>query len=229
MSNSSNEYRLAVRDSFPVVIGYFTVSFVFGISCVNYGLPIWFPALMSFLVYAGAAQFSFLTLFTAGASITTIVIATFFINLRHGLMSVYMSDVFDKRKLGKKFRWLYGHGLTDESFAFHSVISADNKLSHRYFLSFNAACHASWIIGSLTGALLITIAQDITAIKLEYALTAMMVYVLVLLANDRTKIITAIVTIISMILLSLIHESQANIFLSTFVGCGVGVWLKKKR
>lgn len=226
-NNTENQYLKALKDSFPVVTGYFTVSFVFGISYANLGLPIWFPTLMAFLVYAGASQFSFLVLFSTGSSILTIVLTTFLINLRHMLMSIYIANVFDKLGIKSKFRWLYGYGLTDESFAFHSILD-DKNLSHKYFLSFNSFCHFSWVLGAFFGAWLITETKGIELVNLQYALTAMMIYVLVLLSNNRQKIIVAVVSIISMIILTMIYESHFNIFLATFMGAGVGVWLTKK-
>lgn len=225
--NIDNEYSKALKDSFPIITGYFTVSFVFGISCVNLGLPLWFPVLMSLFVYAGAAQFSFLVLFSAGASILTMVVTTFLINLRHFLMSICMSNIFNKLAIKNKFKWLYGYGLTDESFAFHSALG-DSKLSHKYFLSFNLLCHASWVLGSFFGAWLATNADSIELVNLQYALTAMMIYVLVLLSNSKRKVIVGLASIISMIILSAIYESHFNIFIATFIGAGTGVWLKKK-
>ena len=225
--NEVNEYSKSLKDSFPVVTGYFTVSFVFGVSCANLGLPIWFPPLMSFLVYAGAAQFSFLILFSTGASIASIVMTTFLINLRHMLMSIYISNVFDRLGIHGKIRWLYGYGLTDESFAFHSV-SENKNLGRRYFLSFNFFCHSAWVLGSFFGAWLITEFEGRELGTLQYALTAMMIYVLVVLSNSRRKTIVALVSIGSMVVLTLIHDSHFNIFIATFIGAGVGVWLKKR-
>ena len=222
-----NEYLKSLKDSFPIISGYFTVSFVFGISCVNLGLPIWFPILMSLFVYAGAAQFAFLILFSAGASISTIIITTFLINLRHMVMSIYIANIFDKLQIKRKFRWLYGYGLTDESFAFHSVLG-DKKLSHKYFLSFNIFCHSAWVLGSLFGAWLATETKTSDLASLQYVLTAMMVYILVLLSTNIIKTIVALVSIMSMIILSLVYESHFNILIATFIGTGVGVWLKKK-
>lgn len=221
-------YTHAVKDSFPIMVGYFTVSFVFGISCVNYGLPLWVAPLMSLFVYAGAAQFSFLALFTAGASITTIVLTTFLINLRHMLMSIYMSNKFNDDKLNRKFRWIYGHGLTDESFAFHSVLDEKNKIHYKYYISFNLACHFAWVVGAFLGSFTITYTKDFIVFNLEFALTAMMLYVLVVLINTNLKLFISILSIFVMILLNLIYESYLNVFIATFIGCGVGIWMKKK-
>jgi 4-azaleucine resistance transporter AzlC len=222
-----NEYLYALITSLPIVAGYFTVSFVFGISSINLGLPIWFATTISILVYGGSAQFVFLALFIAGANILTLVVTVFFVNLRYMMMSIYMSSVFDKIGLHGIFRWLYGHGLTDESFAFHSAVKAKD-LTAKYFLSFNFLCYLGWVLGSLLGSLLALKFKAFNLIQLEYSLIAMMLYVLVIITNDKLKIIVALVTIIAMICLSLIYESNFNIFLATFIGCGTGLWLKKK-
>ncbi len=222
-----NNYSKAFKDASPIVAGYFTVSFIFGLMCVNQGMPVWVPVIMSFSVYAGASQFSFLSLSIGGASILTIVLSTFLINLRHMLMSVYMSNAFDRHKIGKGVRFLYAFGLTDESFASHSVRLANEKLAPAYLIAFNLYCHASWVAGSLLGGTSASYASDILTIKLDYALTAMMLYVLVSLINTAKKLLIAIVSIVTMCILNGFIESHLNVFFATSVGCWVGSWKKK--
>lgn len=219
---------LAFKDASPVVAGYFTVSMVFGLMCVNQGLPLWLPAFMSFLVYAGAAQFAFLALFTGGASVLTIITTTFLINLRHMLMSVCMSEHFEKKGFDKKFKWLYGYGLTDESFAFHSIGIEQLKMNHEYLAAFNIWCHLFWILGSLTGTVIAVFASDFIRFDLSFALKAMMVFVLVSLIDSLEKLIIASISIAVMVMLLLFSDSYFNLFIATFVGCGVGVCLKKR-
>ena len=55
----------------PVVAGYFTVSFVFGLMAVNAGLPVWLPVAMCLFVYAGASQFAALALISTSATART--------------------------------------------------------------------------------------------------------------------------------------------------------------
>jgi len=218
----------ALKDASPVVAGYFAVSFVFGLMCINQGLPMWLPTLMSLLVYAGAAQFSFLALISAEAGIITVVTTTLLINLRHMLMSVYMSEHFEKRGFSKKFKWIYGYGLTDESFAYHSV-GINNNIDQNYLTTFNASCHFSWVMGSLVGTLTAIYLNEVISFDLSYALVAMMIFVLVSLANSLEKILVALASITVMVGLTLLFNSYLNIFIATFIGCGVGVCLKKKR
>lgn len=215
--------------SLPVVAGYYTVAFVFGMMCVEAGLPLWFPILMCLFVYAGASQFAALSLITIGTPISTILITTLIINARHLLMSVYMSEALKKLGLSRGQRLVYAFGLTDESFAMHS-----NRLSNGlpttagYLIGFNAYCHFSWVLGGLTGGLVSSYASQFIHFRLDYALTAMMIYVLVSLCNTRIKLYVVIVSIMSTIGINMLQTSPLNIFAATLIGCGVGLCLKKR-
>ncbi|KPG83380.1 AzlC family ABC transporter permease [Pseudomonas sp. RIT-PI-o] len=213
----------------PVVAGYFTVSFVFGLMAVNAGLPMWLPVAMCLFVYAGASQFAALALISSGASLTTIVLTTFLINARHMLMSVYMAKALRALGLSRMERWAYAGGLTDESFAFHSVkLGTGAPVNVRYLIGFNLFCHTSWVLGGLLGAVCAQYAAHLIKYQLDYALTAMMLYVLVSLCNTRRKLIAAAAAVVCMGALSLIGSSPFNVFIATFVGCGVGVCLTKR-
>jgi 4-azaleucine resistance transporter AzlC len=213
----------------PVVAGYFTVSFVFGLMAVNAGLPLWLPVAMCLFVYAGASQFAALALISSGASLTTIVLTTFLINARHMLMSVYMAKALRALGLSRFERWCYASGLTDESFAFHSVkLGSGAPVSVRYQIGFNLFCHTSWVLGGLLGAVCAQYAAHLIKYQLDYALTAMMLYVLVSLCNTRNKLIAALAAVVCMGVLSLLGSSPFNVFIATFVGCGVGVCLTKR-
>lgn len=237
MSETSGCRPLAVRaqssrtfaDASPVVAGYFTVAFVFGLMAVNAGLPLWLPVAMCLFVYAGASQFAALALISSGASLTTIILTTFLINARHMLMSVYMAKALRAMGLSRQERWCYAAGLTDESFAFHSVkLGSGAPVSVRYLIGFNLYCHTSWVLGGLLGALCAQYAAHLIKYQLDYALTAMMLYVLVSLCDSRNKLIAALAAVVCMGGLSVLSHSAFNVFIATFFGCGVGVWLNKR-
>ena len=221
-------YKLSLKESLPIAFGYFIVAFAFGVSCVDYGLPIWFPIAISFFVYAGAAQFAFLALYVSGASIITIVITTFLINLRHMLMSVYMGNHFRNLTWNKIHKILYGSMLTDESFAFHSLHNTNNLFNPKYYISFNIYCHISWSFGALTGALTYYYFNSTFQLDINFALSAMMLYVLISLITDKLKFIVAIVSIGIGIILKFTINSYIDIFIATFIATGVGLWLLKK-
>lgn len=215
-------------EALPIITGYFVVSFVFGVMCVTAGLPVWLPVAMCLFVYAGAAQFAALTLITASAPLLSIALSTLLINSRHVLMSMYMSKKSENLTISRVQKLLYAFGLTDESFAIHSQrLDSKKTTSPRYLLQFNTYCHLSWIIGALAGAVASDVLSRISRFKLDYALTAMMIFVLISLCNTRTKLIIAAVVIITTSLLNIYNPSPLNVFIATAVGCGAGLCLKK--
>lgn len=228
-----SDTKQAFKDALPVSLAFLTVSTVFGWMCVEQGLPVWLPALLSIFVYAGASQFSFLALVTAGASILTVVLTTFLINMRHMLMAVYMSNALTREQMSRKARWFYAFGLTDESFAYHTqALKRQHKtglVSDHYLISFNVCCHLFWILGTLIGSVSAVIFSDMITLNLEYALTALMLYILVALTDSWDKLLVAIAAVGVMVVLNLWGESYFNLFIATFFGCGVGVWLKTLR
>ncbi len=224
----NKDFLSAFKEASPFMVGFFTVSFIFALTSINYGFPAWFAPLISLVLYAGLAQFVVLALLVAGVSVFSIVVTVFFVNLRHILMSIYMADVFDRRGFSKGFRWFYGIGITDETFAYQSTIDDARVLSYRYYLSFNIACHIAWVSGSIVGVLVGVLAQDLVTLKLDYAIVAMMIFVLVMLIDSRYKLIATIVSTLTMVLLNLLYMSHFNLFIATFIGCGVGVLLKQR-
>ena len=84
------------------------------------------------------------------------------------------------------------------------------------------------MLGGLLGAICAQYAAHLIQYQLDYALTAMMLYVLVSLCNTRNKLIAALAAVACMGVLSLVGSSPFNVFIATFVGCGVGVCLTKR-
>jgi predicted branched-subunit amino acid permease len=82
--------------------------------------------------------------------------------------------------------------------------------------------------GRIVGRWCAQYASHLIKYQLDYALTAMMLYVLVSLCNTRNKLIAAAAAVVCMGALSLVGTSPFNVFIATFVGCGVGVCLTKR-
>ena len=78
--------------SVPVAMGYVPLGAVFGFLLVQAGGPWWLPVLASLLVFAGAAQFMAIPLLAAGASISTLLLATAVVNLRHIFYGLSLLD-----------------------------------------------------------------------------------------------------------------------------------------
>ena len=61
-----NSFQKGLGDGTPIGLGYFSVSFAFGISAAAAGVPVWGAALISMSNVTSAGQFAGLSLMAAG-------------------------------------------------------------------------------------------------------------------------------------------------------------------
>ena len=110
-----HQFKEGAKAALPIVLGYLPVGMAFGILARKAGLTPFEVGWMSLLVYAGASQFIAIEMISKGILWFPIVMATFFINLRHLLMSSTLSLYFKKNRF--RTLGLLSAQLTDESFA----------------------------------------------------------------------------------------------------------------
>ncbi len=148
---SDRQFSDGSKAALPIVFGYLPVGMAFGVLARNAGLTPVEVGSMSLLVYAGASQFLAIEMISKGMSWALIVMATFFINLRHLLMSSTLSLHFKGHRL--RTLGLLSAQLTDESFAV--AMSNPSNISNRpsYLLGLQMTSQIAWIAGSVGGAL----------------------------------------------------------------------------
>ena len=112
---NKNGFREGVKAALPIVLGYLPVGITFGILARKAGLTSFEVGLMSLFVYAGASQFLAIEMISKGLSTFSIILATFFINLRHILMSSNLSVYL--RNVRIPILGLLSAQMTDESYA----------------------------------------------------------------------------------------------------------------
>lgn len=159
----------AFRASIPVLLGYVTIGFGFGLLAVNTGYPAWFALLMSVFVFAGAAQYIGIGLFAAGASIPEIAAITLIVNLRHAAYGLSLIKVFGKHP---RIRPYLVFALTDETYALLSSASEEDRNDGHFLLLVSALNQLYWVVGTALGAL----TGALIPYKIEglnFALTAM--------------------------------------------------------
>ena len=83
----------------PICLGYFPVSFAYGMSVVLSGMPAWAAVLISLTNLTSAGQFAGSSLMLAGGSYLEIAVTTVVINIRYFLMSLAMSQKTDKKMI----------------------------------------------------------------------------------------------------------------------------------
>lgn len=134
----------------PIALGYFSVSFGFGIMAVQSGLAAFETIMISLTNLTSAGQAAGVTIIAAGGTLVEMALTQFVINLRYSLMGLSLSQ-----KLSEKFttphRMLASFGITDEIFAVAS--SQKEKLVPSYMYGMILIVSLGWTGGTAFGAI----------------------------------------------------------------------------
>ena len=87
-----NEFKNGLKDGIPIALGYFAVSFSFGILAIKGGLSVFQAVLTSVTNVTSAGQFAGLQIIIAGGTILEVILTQLIINLRYGLMSLSLTQ-----------------------------------------------------------------------------------------------------------------------------------------
>ena len=164
------------KDGIPIALGYFAVSFAFGVLAAEGGLPVFETVLISLLNVTSAGQFAGLGVILAGGSLAEIALTQVVINLRYSLMSLTIARKLPE-KTGIPLRLGMAYAVTDEIFALDASYPA--PLPPRYH--FGAMCTAvpGWVLGTALGAFAGNILPDSILSALSVALYGMFLAIII--------------------------------------------------
>lgn len=139
-----------VSHGLPICLGYFSVSFGFGILAVNSGLKPIEAIIISLTNLTSAGQAAGVGIIAAGGTFIEMALTQVVINLRYSLMGLSLSQ-----KLSDKFtlphRLLVSYGITDEIFAV--AVSQKEKLVPSYMYGTISVAASGWVAGTAAGAI----------------------------------------------------------------------------
>jgi 4-azaleucine resistance transporter AzlC len=152
-----------------------------GALTVSAGLPWWFAALGSVVVFAGAAQFLLLAALTAGGSVIAGVTAALLVNLRLLPFAMTVADLYGD---GRTRRLLGAHLVTDESVAM-ALAQPDRPRRRAAFWACGLALFAAWNLGVGIGVLGGARTADPRTLGLDAAFPAVLLALVVPALRDR--------------------------------------------
>ena len=165
-----------LRDGLPIGLGYFAVSFAFGIQAVAAGLTPFEAGLLSLTNLTSAGQLGGLDVIRTGGSYLNMAAMQLIINLRYLLMSSALSQKLDpKTSTGKRAAIAYG--VTDEIFAVS--IMTQGRLEPGYSSGVIPTATLGWVAGTVLGAVAGSILPQLLINALGLALYAMFIAVIV--------------------------------------------------
>lgn len=149
-SKVQQPWRTGAREAIPLFGGYIPIAISFGLIAVQAGFTAWEAILISFLVYAGTAQFLFVSMVASGVPIWLVTLMTLLINAR---LVVYGPNMAPLLPQSRWWPWLM-HGLTDQLFALAHTRLPQLPVEQRlgWFTGASLLAWFGWVVGTAVGA-----------------------------------------------------------------------------
>ena len=221
-------YFAGIKDGIPIALGYFAVSFTFGIMSASGGLSVLHAALISLTNVTSAGQFAGLGIILAGGSYIEMMLTQLVINLRYCLMSFSLSQKL-RRDEPWGYRYLVAFGVTDEIFG----VSAAQKGKVSAFYNFGAMSVAipGWVLGTAVGAFSGSLLPAFIVSALSVAIYGMFIAIIIPPAKKNKAILGVVIGAMAVSSLFAVVPLLKNvssgfmIIITTVLVAGVAAWL----
>jgi predicted branched-subunit amino acid permease len=142
-----SDFLYGMKKGIPIALGYFAVSFSFGVMAVT-GITPLMATIISATNLTSSGQYAGVKLMIQGASYIEIFLTILLINLRYSLMSISLSQKIENMPIGVKL--LIGFGITDEIYAVS--ITDSHKITAKYMFGLISLPFIGWVSGTVVGA-----------------------------------------------------------------------------
>lgn len=221
------DYFKGLHHGLAIGIGYFAVSFSFGILAVGKGISPFASVLISMTNLTSAGQFAGVTVIATCGTLVEMALIQFVINLRYALMGFSLSQKLPERTTLLE-RAVIAFGNTDEIFAV--ATSGLHSLTTSYMLGLMTLPYIGWATGTLIGALAGQILPDSVTVALGISLYGMLISIVTPEARRQKSVRT--VVIISIVLSCLFAfapilkeiSSGISIVICTVIASAVGAY-----
>jgi predicted branched-subunit amino acid permease len=187
----TKDYNRGLRHGVAVGLGYFAVSFAFGMEAVTKGLSIFQAVLISLTNVTSAGQFSGLGIIAAGGTYIEIALTQLVINLRYCLMSFSLAQKLD-RSTPSWHRYLMAYSVTDEIFALDASLGGSLKPAYHYGITSVAV--PGWVLGTLAGAISGNILPAFVISALGIAIYGMFLAIIIPPARQNRAILAVVLS-----------------------------------
>jgi len=192
------EFVAGYRAALPLLMGVLPFGVVTGVAMVSYGMGAFAALAMSVLVFAGASMLAAGQLLAAGTPAALVLLAVFFINLRHVMYSASLRTHFARLPL--RLRALVGYLLADNVYALAVTRAAEPRTDSAllaYYLGAGATIWIAWQVSVIAG---IVVGAGLPAAwKLEFAAPLAFVAMSIPLLRDRAMVAAALAAGITVI------------------------------
>ncbi|EEW54708.1 AzlC family ABC transporter permease [Limosilactobacillus antri] len=152
MEGKVSNFRYAWTASIPVLFGYVTLGFAYGLYMHNLGFAFWYPALMALTIYGGSVEFFIANLLLQHFNPLNVLLITAVLGFRQFFYGVAMLTKYPHHGWQK---WLLIFGLSDETFVLNyytKIPDGYDPTTVRTWIS--VLDYFYWALGALSGGCL---------------------------------------------------------------------------
>lgn len=173
----------------PIMLGYLSVSFGFGIAAVRLGLSPAAAVAISALNLTSAGQAAGIEIIAAGGALMEMALTQLVINLRYALMGISLSQNLDST-FNTPRRLLVSYGITDEIYAV--AVSRPEPLTARYMYGLILTPFLGWTAGTALGALAGRLLPDVVTDAMGIVLYGMFFAIFVPVARKDKRVLCVV-------------------------------------
>lgn len=212
----------------PIVMGYLPLGMACGILAGSVGLSAFDIFLMSVFVFAGSGQFIALAMMGSGAAaMSSIILTTFIVNLRHLLYSSTLVRYIGSGSRG--YQMAFAQEIVDETFAVNENRFSDKRETWTMPQALGLAwtAHGAWIFSTVLGQIVGSMVEiDINLVG--YTLTAMFIGLWSFHFKNHRLIIVGVLAGVLALWLSTFLDYKLHIVVATVVAATVGVFWENR-
>ncbi len=225
-SDAFQELTGGIKQELPIAAGVIPFGMIFGVIAVGAGIPPWLAQAMSFVVFAGSAQFIGAQLIAMSTPAAIVLLTTLVVNARHVLYSASVAPYL--RTLSPAWRTLLAYLLTDEAYAvtilhFQSD-RGDRQSQHWFMLGAGLTLWTAWQLSTAVGVFLG--AQIPAAWALDFTLALTFIGLVVPALRHRADVAAAVIAgLVALLADGLPYH--LNLLIAALAGMGAGMYLDK--
>ena len=232
-TTTKSAYWMGVRDGAPFILVAAPFAVLFGVIATEAGLNLFEVMSFSFVVIAGAAQFTALELMQKEAPTLIVLISALAVNLRVAMYSAAITPYLGTAPLWQ--RVLMSYMLVDQSYAlahakFEDAPSMSVPQRTAYYFGTCTLVMGAWFICSFLGAALGT--QLSPSIPIDFALPIAFLSMIAPMIRSLSHLVAAITAIVvSLICINVPYS--LGLIIAGFAGMAAGsrteVWVTSKQ
>lgn len=206
--------------SMPLCLSYIPIGLACGVLLHAAGFNFIMILIVSIVVFSGGAQFILASLLTINAPLSSIFLTLFFLELRYALLGSSLSK-YIKSEL-QHFIWLFAVSMNDENYAINYLkFATDKKWTPKDALMVEHYSLISWSVANMVGGL-IGSAISINLEVVDFALTALFLYMIVMQVQSHLTLLISILSAVLAVVFMVLTKSIIGVIIATLIASFVG-------